>query len=83
MAAESCPGTNPECCCSECFGLREYVLKVTGCDHGLPKTRQQKPVLRLVEARCDSMTCECERCTRERAQRQPRRVRQPWEPKAA
>lgn len=27
------------CRCSECFGLAEYMLALTGSDHGLPRAR--------------------------------------------
>ena len=31
------------CRCPECFGLAEYMLRLTGSDHGLPRAPGHKP----------------------------------------
>jgi hypothetical protein len=70
------------CRCSDCFGLREFMVELTGNDHGL------EPAGGHVEAQACSglLDCDCDRCERERARfvrdaRLAARPRQPWEPK--
>jgi hypothetical protein len=73
------------CRCPDCFSLREYMLELTGRDHGLPAAPGHGRRLRVVE-RPHSMTCDCRRCEAERAVRAEEaervaEIRQPWEPK--
>lgn len=83
---------NAGCCCPECFGLAEYMTKLTGKDYGLPAA-QGPLTLRVVTAgppvREDpckgTLTCPCVVCDQERATRVQRGgqgsgARQPWEP---
>lgn len=73
------------CRCSQCYGLREYMLQLTGKDYGLPKAKGCNGAwVAFVVHGCDgSMTCSCSRCEQERAERVRtaglRTVKQPWD----
>lgn len=54
------------CRCSQCWSLREYMLRLTGKDYGLPAAPGHAPGLSLVEDPCDgSYCCECAKCRAE------------------
>lgn len=68
------------CRCSQCFGLAEYMLDVTGKDYGLPRVAGHAPAL-VDPDPCDgSMTCSCKNCSEERRRRIVRPIRQPKQP---
>lgn len=73
------------CKCSECYGLREYMLDLTGKDYGLkpaPGHTADAPALPGTKPCDGSMTCRCEDCENEKLELIVRRyntVKQPWE----
>jgi hypothetical protein len=72
------------CRCPECWGLAEYMERMTGKDYGLPRSPGHKR-LRVVE-RPHLMTCDCRVCVAKRQERMDdaqrvRSIPQPWNPK--
>jgi hypothetical protein len=85
--ARTCPSSFTDGCrCPEHYSLREYQLAHGRPDFGLASAlgNRPRPVVRDLADDCDgTMTCQCKRCQRERAERmKPGRfqARQPWEP---
>lgn len=83
----TCPSSYAGGCrCQEHYTLCEYMFELTGKDYGLMAApgNVQRYVVRDLTDHCDgTMTCGCERCQGERAERLRRgrfQVRQPWEP---
>ena len=73
------------CRCRECFGLAEFMHRLTGKDYGLPRAPGHSSLLPEELDPCDkTLTCGCARCESEREQRRAialKRISQPWEPK--
>jgi hypothetical protein len=72
---------NPTCRCRECFGLAEYMLKLTGKTYGLTPTRSEAPT-RAVEPTgpcdvCDHPHCQAQRLRERQKYQQAKRL--PWE----
>ena len=78
-----------DCRCPQCFGLREYMLQLTGKDYGLPRAPGHNVVEIPIGPVCDgTYECACPKCVKQRRQaaekaRQVTHIRQPWEPKPA
>jgi hypothetical protein len=72
------------CRCSLCFGLHEFMERLTGKDYGLPKAPGITPEpVKAEPTPCESMTCICPKCSAKRAQMRPKRVPQPWDVRRA
>lgn len=69
------------CLCPECFGLHEYMFRLTGKEYGLEASGGH--AWEGLEDLCDgSLVCDCKACSEERLQRvsRPRKqIKQPWE----
>lgn len=74
-------GHGPACRCRDCFGLREYMLALTGKTYGLPATRSETPVRPPEPVGpcdvCDHPHCQAQRLRERRKYQAPKRL--PWE----